>query len=58
MPKLRIKKTLVNETRKEEDTTDNDLRKNEKEKNVQKLVENNSYIIILQKMMEKEMQTK
>ena len=59
VPKLRIKKTNENETRKEEDTTYNeDIRKNEKEKNVQKLLENISYIKNFQKMIEKEMQTK
>jgi len=60
VPKFRIKKTNENETRKEEDTTtyNEDIRKNEKEKNVQKLLENVSYIKNLQKMMEKEMQTK
>ena len=59
VPKLRVKKTNENETRKEEDTTYNeDIRKNEKEKNVQKLIENISYIKNFQKMMEKEKQTK
>ena len=61
VPKFRIKRTTENETRKN-DTTENeldsDLRKNEKEKNVQKLLENNSYIKEYQKILEGGLQTK
>ena len=59
VPKLRIKKTADTEARKEEETTtDIDIKRNEKEKNVQKLLENNSYVRFFQKMIEKELQTK
>ena len=61
VPKLRIKKTAENDTKKNDTTEVNDdleLKNNEKDKNVQRLLENNSYIKLLQQMMENSSNTR